>query len=62
MVVGSQLKVNTLASIIALFIGGVIWGVSGMVLFLPFAAILKVIADHVPSWKPISTLLGPAET
>lgn len=61
MVVGSQLKVNTLASIVALFIGGVIWGVSGMVLFLPFAAILKVIADHVPSWKPISTLLGPAE-
>ncbi len=61
MVVGSQLKVNTLASIVALFIGGVIWGVSGMVLFLPFVAILKIIADHVPSWKPVSTILGPAE-
>ena len=60
-VVGSQLKVNTLASIVALFIGGVIWGVSGMVLFLPFVAILKIIADHVPSWKPVSTILGPAE-
>jgi predicted PurR-regulated permease PerM len=61
MVVGSQLKVNTLASLIALFLGGVIWGVSGMVLFLPFVAILKVIADHVPAWKPISTLLGPTD-
>ncbi|MEZ4901512.1 MAG: AI-2E family transporter [Spirosomataceae bacterium] len=58
-VVGVQLKVNTLASIVVLFLGGVVWGVSGMVLFLPFAAILKVISDEVEEWKPLSTLLGP---
>jgi len=58
-VVGVQLKVNTLASIVALFLGGVVWGVSGMVLFLPFAAILKVIADEVEEWKPLGTFLGP---
>lgn len=58
-VVGAQLKVNTLASVVALFLGGVIWGVSGMVLFLPFVAILKLIADNVEGWKPLSTFLGP---
>lgn len=58
-VVGVQLKVNTLASVVALFLGGVIWGVSGMVLFLPFVAILKLIADNVDEWKPLSTFLGP---
>ncbi len=58
-VVGVQLKVNTLASVVALFLGGVVWGVSGMVLFLPFVAILKVVADNVEKWKPLATLLGP---
>jgi predicted PurR-regulated permease PerM len=58
-VVGMKLKVNTLASVIGLFVGGVVWGVSGMVLFLPFVAILKLIADNVEEWKPLSTLLGP---
>jgi len=58
-VVGVQLKVNTLASVVALFLGGVIWGVSGMVLFLPFVAILKLIADNVDEWKPLATFLGP---
>jgi len=58
-VVGVQLKVNTLASVVALFLGGVVWGVSGMVLFLPFVAILKVVADNVDKWKPLATLLGP---
>lgn len=60
-VVGVQLKVNTLASLVALFVGGVIWGVSGMVLFLPFVAILKVIADNVEKWKPLATFLGPGK-
>lgn len=58
-VVGMKLKVNTLASVIGLFVGGVIWGVSGMVLFLPFVAILKLIADNVEEWKSLATLLGP---
>jgi len=58
-VVGVQLKVNTLASVVALFLGGVIWGVSGMVLFLPFVAILKLIADNVDEWEPLATFLGP---
>ncbi|WP_028665754.1 AI-2E family transporter [Runella zeae] len=58
-VVGVQLKVNTLASVMALFLGGVIWGVSGMVLFLPFVAIIKVIADNVEEWQPLATFLGP---
>lgn len=58
-VVGVQLKVNTLASVVALFLGGVVWGVSGMVLFLPFVAILKVVADNVEKWEPLATFLGP---
>jgi predicted PurR-regulated permease PerM len=62
LVVGSQLKINTLAALVSLFVGGVIWGVSGMVLFLPFAAILKIVSDAIPEWKPVSILLSPLES
>lgn len=58
-VIGQRLKVNTLVSLIALFAGGIIWGASGMVLFLPFVAILKIIAENIPEWKALDILLGP---
>jgi len=60
-VVGTQLKVNTLASMVALLAGGILWGVSGMILFLPFVAILKIIADDIDEWKPLRTLLSPLD-
>ena len=44
-----------LLSIIA---GGIVWGVSGMVLFIPFVAILKIISDNIEEWKPINLLLS----
>ena len=57
-VIGQRLKVNTLVSLIALFVGGILWGASGMVLFLPFVAILKIIAENTPEWKALDILLG----
>jgi len=59
LVVGHQLKLNTLATIIAMFIGGIIWGGAGLVLFVPFAAILKILADRVEGLQPLAVLLGP---
>jgi predicted PurR-regulated permease PerM len=41
-IVGGSLKVNALAAILSLFIGAAVWGIAGMILFLPFAAMLKV--------------------
>lgn len=55
-IVGKQLGVNTLISITSVFIGGVIWGIAGMVLFLPFAALLKIISGHIDVLKPINKL------
>jgi predicted PurR-regulated permease PerM len=57
-VVGKQLGINTLASIISIFLGGVIWGVSGMVLFLPFIAMLKIISNHIDELMPLNAVLG----
>ena len=56
-VVGSQLNVSTWATLVAMITGGVLWGVSGMMLFIPFAGILKIISDHIPEMQPINILL-----
>ncbi len=56
--VSSRLKINALVTIIAIFAGAIIWGVSGMILFIPFLGILKLIADRTPSLKTLSIVLG----
>ena len=57
-VVGAQLEVSTLAMLVSIILGGIIWGVAGMVLFIPFVAIAKIISDHIEEWKPINLLLS----
>lgn len=57
-VVGTQLHVSTLAMLVAIIAGGIIWGVAGMILFIPFVAILKIVSDHIEEWKPLSGLLS----
>ena len=48
-VVATQLKVSTWATLVAIIAGGILWGVSGMILFIPFTGILKIISDHLPA-------------
>jgi predicted PurR-regulated permease PerM len=60
-VVGRQLGLTTMASLVLILVGGAIWGVSGMVLFLPYAAIVKLLADDIPGWKPLSVMLSGPE-
>ncbi|MBK9074389.1 MAG: AI-2E family transporter [Flavobacteriales bacterium] len=57
-VVGSQLGLNTLASIVIVLAGAILWGVSGMVLLLPYMSILMIIAEDIPGWRPFALLLG----
>jgi len=59
--VSSRLKINTLVTIIAILAGGVLWGAAGMILFIPFIGILKLIADKTESLKVVADLLGTKE-
>lgn len=56
--VSDRLKINTLATLVAILVGGLLWGVSGMILFVPFVGIVKLIADQHPAMKTWSILLG----
>jgi predicted PurR-regulated permease PerM len=57
-VVGSNVKINPFVALIALLIGGIIWGVAGIVLAIPIAAILKLVFDHVEGLKPVGVLMS----
>ncbi|HEY0656481.1 MAG TPA: AI-2E family transporter [Chryseosolibacter sp.] len=59
--VSSRLNVNTLVMLLSIFIGGLLWGMAGMILFVPFAGILKLIADHTPRLKTLALMLGASE-
>lgn len=56
-IVGKQLGINTLIALATIFAGGVIWGVQGMILFLPFVALMKIISGHIEELKPLNKLL-----
>lgn len=57
-VVGSSVSINPMAAIFSLFAGGLIWGVSGLILALPLVAIMKVFMDHITPLQPFSELLS----
>lgn len=60
-VVGAQLNVSTWATLVAIIIGGILWNISGMILFIPFVAILKIVSDHVPELEAVNILLKREE-
>lgn len=58
LVVGGRMHLNALMMLIAIIIGGILWGAAGMILFIPFLAIVKLIADKNKGWEPLARLLG----
>ncbi len=61
-IVGGKVSMNPFMTILALFVGNFIWGLAGMILFIPGMAILKVIFDEIPGMEPYGFLLGHART
>lgn len=57
-IIGSKVDLNPLFTIMAIIIGGILWGVSGLILFIPFLGIAKVIFDNVPHLEPYGYLIG----
>lgn len=57
-IVSSKVKINALMSIVAVLLGGLLWGVAGMFLSIPFIAVLKIIFDRIDELKPWGRLLG----
>lgn len=57
-VVGAKVRVNAFAVILAILVGAYIWGVSGMILFIPMVGILKISFERIPALAAYGYLLG----
>ncbi|MFM7900861.1 MAG: AI-2E family transporter, partial [Bacteroidota bacterium] len=56
--VSQRLKLNTLATLMVIILGGILWGAAGMILFVPFAAILRLVAERMDGWEGLARFLG----
>jgi predicted PurR-regulated permease PerM len=56
-IVGDKVNINPLAAIVALIIGGSIWGVIGMILAIPVTGILQILLYRSEKTKSFAILL-----
>ncbi|NQZ75213.1 MAG: AI-2E family transporter [Ekhidna sp.] len=57
-IVGGNMQINAFFSIFSLIAGNVLWGLAGMILFLPMVAMFKVVCSHYVELQPVAALLG----
>jgi predicted PurR-regulated permease PerM len=60
-IVGSHVRINPLVTIMAIVAGGLLWGIPGMILFIPLLGIVKIICDQIDPLKPMGYMLGDEE-
>ena len=58
MIVGREISINPVFTIVGIVAGELLWGIPGMILALPVLGILKIICDHIEPLKPYGFLIG----
>jgi predicted PurR-regulated permease PerM len=61
LIMGKQIELNPLVVIIMIVIGGMVWGLAGMILFVPMFAMFNIISGHITSLKPVGFLVGGSD-
>lgn len=57
-ILGPHVKINPFATVMALVLGELIWGIPGIFLAIPIIAMAKIVCDHIESLKPYGFLIG----
>ncbi|WP_156308743.1 AI-2E family transporter [Sphingobacterium endophyticum] len=60
-IVGSKVSINPLMAIIGILLGGMLFGLAGLIIALPLIATLKVIFDANPNMEAFGFLIGEPE-
>jgi predicted PurR-regulated permease PerM len=58
LVMQTQVSIHPLFTIVVLFAGDLLWGISGMILAIPALGIVKIVCDHIDYLQPFGLLLG----
>lgn len=57
-IVGSNIRINPFFIILGLIMGAMLWGIPGMLVIIPFMAMLNIVIKNIHSLQPYSYLLG----
>jgi predicted PurR-regulated permease PerM len=57
-VVGGNVNVSPFFTIFILIVGGMLWGITGVILFLPLLGMIKIVFDNIEGMKPYANLIG----
>jgi len=60
-IVGGKVSINPLMAVIAILLGGMLFGFAGLILALPLTAVIKVLFDAIPSMRAFGFLIGEPE-
>jgi predicted PurR-regulated permease PerM len=55
-IIGDKIKLNAFMIFFSVVIGGLIWGISGMILFMPLIGIIKLLLERNDGTKPLAVL------
>src|SRR5690606_6478299 len=47
LVVGTEVNLNPLFTIVALVLGEILWGIPGMIIAIPMLAMVKIVCDNI---------------
>lgn len=61
-ITGSYVEINPLVIIFSLIAAGMVWGLAGMLIIIPYLGLFKIVCENVESLKPIGFLLGTRGT
>ncbi len=57
-IIGGRVRMNPLATLIGVFVGGLVWGMPGLFLAIPLTAVTKVVFSHVELLRPWAMVMG----
>jgi predicted PurR-regulated permease PerM len=61
-IVGTNIRLNPFFIILGLILGAMVWGIPGMLVIIPFLAMLKIVISNIPEFQHYSYLLGTTGT
>jgi predicted PurR-regulated permease PerM len=59
LLIGKAQRMSALAVFVGLLFWTWIWGAWGTILAVPMLVVIKAVADHVPSMRPLGRLMSP---
>jgi predicted PurR-regulated permease PerM len=60
-ITGGYVNLNPLVTIISIIIAGMVWGIIGMFIVIPFMATVKIVMEYFEPTQPYAFLMGIKE-